>query len=65
MNYHQGRNSGPNLDGGEEIRTPVNFVHPWLQPLKNIAKKRIFPQLESKKLKEWRGSSRFIYGIVV
>ena len=29
MNYHQGRNSGPNLDGGEEIRTPVNFVHPW------------------------------------
>ena len=28
MNYHQGRNSGPNLDGGEEIRGPVNFVHP-------------------------------------
>ena len=28
MNYHQGRNSGPNLDGGEEIRTTVNFVHP-------------------------------------
>ena len=34
MNYHQGRNSGPNLDGGEEIRTPVNFVHPWSR-LKN------------------------------
>ena len=30
MNYHQGRNSGPNLDGGEEIRGPVNFVHPWV-----------------------------------
>ena len=28
MNYHQGRNSGPNLDGGEKIRTPMNFVHP-------------------------------------
>ena len=28
MNYHQGRNSGPNLDGGEKIRTPVNFIHP-------------------------------------
>ena len=27
MNYHEGRNSGP-LDGGEEIRGPVNFVHP-------------------------------------
>ena len=32
MNYHQGRNSGPNLDGGEEIRTPVNFVHPCSSP---------------------------------
>ena len=28
MNYHQKRNSGPHLDGGEEIRCPVNFVHP-------------------------------------
>ena len=32
MNYHQGRNSGPNLDGGEKIRGPVNFIHPWVGP---------------------------------
>ena len=30
MNYHQGRNSGPNLDGGEKIRGPMNFVHPCI-----------------------------------
>ena len=29
MNYHQGRNSGPNLNVGEKSRGPVNFKHPW------------------------------------
>ena len=27
-NYQQGRNSGQNLDGGEKIRGPMNFIHP-------------------------------------
>ena len=34
-NYHPGRNSGTKYDGGEKIRSPVNFVHPCIKVIAN------------------------------